>query len=97
MIEKIEVVAVLSDGSTLQTLRRWPDWPEQARPQENVAVPAVDGRPRFAGMTAPVTVRSGPAVVADTFRGAHHDRCARATSPRSSPTARGSARETVAS
>jgi hypothetical protein len=63
----IEIVAVQSDGSTLRIMRGWPDWPERRRPPENLAVPSVDGWPRLAGMTGPMTVRSGPAVVPATF------------------------------
>ncbi|WP_158854612.1 DUF4241 domain-containing protein [Saccharothrix deserti] len=63
----IEITAVQSDGSTLQTTRDWPDWPERAQPPENVAMPAVDGWPGLAGMAGPTTVRSGPTVVPTRF------------------------------
>lgn len=66
-IETINVLEELSDGSTLQTSRNWPDWPEQARPPENVAVPAVNDWPRLAGLTGPITARSGPTVVPTRF------------------------------
>jgi len=66
-IDKLEIVAVQADGSTLQLTREWPDWPERERPPENVAVPPVDGWPRLARMTGPVTIRSGPAEVPTRF------------------------------
>ncbi|RSM85744.1 DUF4241 domain-containing protein [Kibdelosporangium aridum] len=65
-IETIAIMAVLS-RSKLQTSRAWEAWPEQVRPPENVAVPAVGDWPRLAGMTGPITVRSGPTVVPATF------------------------------
>lgn len=66
-ITTVEILAVQSDGGTLQISRDWSDWPERVRPQENIAVPSVDGWPRPAGMTGPLTVHSGPDVVPATF------------------------------
>jgi hypothetical protein len=63
----IEILAEQSDGSLLQLSRQWPNWPEPDLPPENVAVPAVDGWPRIARLTGPVTVRPGPAVVPARF------------------------------
>ncbi|KOX19432.1 hypothetical protein ADK67_33330 [Saccharothrix sp. NRRL B-16348] len=66
-IGSIGITAVQSDGSTLQTKRDWPNWPERAQPPEDVATPAVDGWPALAGMTGPATVRSAPATVPTDF------------------------------
>jgi hypothetical protein len=66
-ITAIDIRAVLPDGRVLQTARDWPDWPERTRPTESLAVPAVGGWPRLAGMTGRLTVRSGPATVPARF------------------------------
>jgi len=66
-ISGITIMVVRSDGSTLQTTRDWPDWPERRRPPENIAVPSVDDWPRLAGMTGRMTVRSGSTAVPDRF------------------------------
>jgi hypothetical protein len=57
----------LPGGGALQTSRAWNDWPEPTRPPDDVAVPAVDGWPALAGLTGPVTVRSGPGEVPAAF------------------------------
>lgn len=66
-IQTIGIQAELSDGSKLQVERDWSAWPERVQPPDDVAVPAVDGWPGLAGMTGPVTSRSGPAVVPARF------------------------------
>ncbi|MFD1150916.1 hypothetical protein [Saccharothrix hoggarensis] len=65
--ETVGITAVRSDGSTLQTVRDWPSWPERVQPPEDVPLPAVDGWPALFGMTGPTTVRPGPAVVPTHF------------------------------
>nr|AXL05843.1 DUF4241 domain-containing protein [uncultured bacterium] len=66
-IGTVDILAVLADGGALHTEREWSDWPEERRPEENVAVPAVEGWAGLAGMTGPVTVRRGPDVVPARF------------------------------
>ncbi|SMD25904.1 DUF4241 domain-containing protein [Kibdelosporangium aridum] len=58
-IETVGIMAVLPDRK-VQTSRAWSNWPERVRPPENVAVPTISDWPRLAGMTGPITVRSGP-------------------------------------
>jgi hypothetical protein len=58
--------AEMPDGSTLQ-LNQTTDWPEPARPPDNLALPSVGGWPRLAGLTGRVTVRPGPATVPSRF------------------------------
>lgn len=66
-LETIGIVAVLADGGTLQISRDWAEWPEQSKPPEDVAVPAIESWPALAGMTGPVTTRPGPEDVPDRF------------------------------
>ena len=66
-VEKVSIDAELSSGGKLQTSRDWKDWPEPTRPPDDVAAPSADGWPVLAGMTGPVTVRSGPEEVPGTF------------------------------
>jgi hypothetical protein len=66
-INHIEIEAKQTDGTTLTVVREWPDWPEREQPPENLAVPAVGGWAGLAGMTGPMTVRSGPSVVPTRF------------------------------
>ncbi|NKE57087.1 DUF4241 domain-containing protein [Lentzea sp. PSKA42] len=66
-IKAVSVDTELSNGGKLQTSRDWTNWPEPTRPQEDIAAPEVDGWPVLAGMTGPVTVRSGPEEVPATF------------------------------
>ena len=65
-IDRIDVMAKQDDG-TLQVVREGADWPEPARPRDNLAVPAVHRWPPLAGMTGPVSVRLGPDVVPRVF------------------------------
>ncbi len=63
----IDISAELDDGGSLELRRRGADWPEPARPEQTLAVPAVGDWPKLAGATGPVTVRPGPDVVQDRF------------------------------
>ncbi|GGU42940.1 DUF4241 domain-containing protein [Lentzea flava] len=66
-IKNVSVTTELPDGGSMQTWAGWNDWPEPTRPPEDVAAPSVDGWPVLAGMTGPVTVRSGPGEVPAAF------------------------------
>ncbi|KJK42895.1 hypothetical protein UK23_35240 [Lentzea aerocolonigenes] len=66
-IKTVSIDAELSGGGKLSTSRDWQNWPEPTRPPEDVAVPPVNGWPSLAGMTGPVTVRSGPDNVPASF------------------------------
>jgi hypothetical protein len=66
-IDRVGITANMPDGSLHQVWRGWPDWPEESRPPDMTAVPAVDGWPLLAGMTGHRTVRSGPDVVPARF------------------------------
>lgn len=65
-ITGVEVYAETEEGS-LQLAEDRSSWPERSRPPEDVAVPAVGGWPRLAGMTGRVTVRPGPQAVPTRF------------------------------
>ncbi|GAB2860096.1 DUF4241 domain-containing protein [Lentzea nigeriaca] len=66
-IKTVSLDYELSSGGHFATSRDWNNWPEPARPPDDLAPPAVDGWPALAGMTGPVTVRSGPDEVPATF------------------------------
>ena len=66
-IEKVSVHAELAGGGSFETSREWERWPEPTRPPDDVAVPAVNGWAALAGLTGPVTVRSGPDEVPAEF------------------------------
>lgn len=66
-ITTVSIDTELAGGGMLQTARDWKNWPESTRPPDDVAVPPVHGWPVLAGMTGPVTVRSGAEEVPATF------------------------------
>lgn len=66
-IERVEIDAEQPNRGRISILGEWPDWPEKVSPPENLAVPSVDGWAGLAGLTGPITVRSGPAVVPAGF------------------------------